>query len=291
MKSNNNTYIGAWGMGHGKVEARLARMRAREIEALAARCARARARKLEALEQRHIPCSTVEEIVAIYRAAAIAAVGRCGQLIDLSRLSARKKRNGRNPYTFRVRLTWCRALKRAAREARAEVYRAHTVRDSMATLADCAALVRDWTEGAANGVQIAIVPADYAATGDRGGWSGGERQARHAKECLIVHWSLSGSQRWHSALSADLQLLADCLRVARGGGSVHLGEWQEWRTSAERKAVMRLAQRMASGDSLMTDQPDRAEKALDAWQGVRRATRHQVRAGLAAEAADYLMLS
>jgi hypothetical protein len=96
------------------------------------------------------------------------------------------------------------------------------------------------------------------------------RLVRHARECLIAHWALSGSSsRWQSALRDDLARLATLARVARSGSFSEFGTYADFNSSAARKAFQRLAQRMASGDALLTDKPEESENALCAWQSRR----------------------
>jgi hypothetical protein len=246
------------------------------------------------MENRTIGEDTVAELAAIYRAAGIRALARCGRVVDISRLYARAKKGTRNPYAFRVRLAWVRELRRAGTETRAEVYRTLRLADQTASMADLMQL-RDVLQGNWGEVRTSEIweaPTLAAeAPRDRGAWKSSARIVRHARECLVAHWSLSGGQRWQAALAADLAMLAECLRVARGEGHDRLGEWDSWHNSSQRRAIVRMQARMASGDALMTDEPERADEALQAWQGARGETRSACRAARAAEMADYMVCS
>ncbi len=289
MKKNQNQSW-AWAREAGR---RLDALRAKRVEEIATRCARARARKLEALESRKVDLSTEAELVGIYRAACCRALARSNHVIDLNRIYNRRKRGRRNPYPFTVRLAWIRELWRAAREARAEIYRTHKISDETATMADLVQL-RDLWQGNWGEVRTSEIVESpvLAVTGrDRGHKTVNGRELHHARECLSAHWALSGSSRWQSALQGDYNLLAACVRVARGEGHAALGAWDNWHNSAQRRAVLRLKERIASGDALLTSQPERAQSALDALHGVKTATKRAVRASLAASNADYLMIS
>jgi hypothetical protein len=246
------------------------------------------------MESRDIGEDTVAEFGAIYRAAGIRALARCGRVVDISRLYARAKKGGRNPYPFRVRLAWVRELRRAGTETRAEAYRALRIADQTASMSDLIQLrdviLGNWGEVRTSEVWEAPTLAAEAPR-ERGAWQSSARIVRHARECLIAHWSLSGGQRWQAALAADLEMMSDCLRVARGEGHDRIGEWDTWHNSAQRRAIVRMQARMASGDALLTDEPERSELALQAWQGARGETRSACRAARAAEAADYMVCS
>jgi hypothetical protein len=93
---------------------------------------------------------------------------------------------------------------------------------------------------------------------------------RHARECLVAHWALGNGATWHRSLRDDLARLAKLVRVARGESFATFGDYSDFNSSAARKAFQRLAQRMASGDLLLTEHPAEAERATEAW----RASRH-----------------
>lgn len=201
---------------------KVARLRARGVAmglaALAKRCALARARKLEALENRPVEVSTVSEIEGIYRAEFVRAWAGCGQVVNLRKLYLRRKRGGVNPYPFQARLAWIRALRTAMSQSRSEIYRSHKLADETASMADLMRLRDEIGGTGARGQGIEATAFEAVADGSRGGWMSSSRIVRHARECLIVHWTLAGGQRWQSALAADLAMMRDCLRVARGEG-------------------------------------------------------------------------
>lgn len=95
------------------------------------------------------------------------------------------------------------------------------------------------------------------------------RMVRHARECLIAHWSLRGSRTWRAALADDLARLATLARVARGASFAEFGSYGDFNSSAARKSFQRLAARMASGDLVMTEKPESAQNAIDQWRGRR----------------------
>ena len=89
------------------------------------------------------------------------------------------------------------------------------------------------------------------------------RIVRHARECLVAHWSLSGSRTWRAALADDLARLTTLTRVARGASFGEFGIYDDFNSSAARKSFQRLAERMASGDLIMTENPESAQNAID----------------------------
>ena len=95
------------------------------------------------------------------------------------------------------------------------------------------------------------------------------RMVRHARECLVAHWSLSGSRTWRAALTDDLARLGTLARVARGASFGEFGSYGDFNSSAARKSFQRLAARMASGDLAMTENPDSSQSAIDEWQARR----------------------
>lgn len=288
--------LGHGARGTGGIN-KVARLRAlgvsKGLAALAKRCAAARARKLEALESRTVEVSTVQELECIYRAEFARAWMTCGKVVNLRKIYQRRKRGTVNPYSFRVRLAWFRAIRAAMSASRAEIYRSHKVSDETATMADLIQL-RDIIQGNWGGVrtsEIVEAPALASAHRDRGGWMSSARIVRHARECLVVHWSLAGGQRWKSGLAEDLRLMTDCLKVARGEGHEKLGTWDNWNNSAQRRAIARMQARIDSGDVLMTDKSQESESVLQEWQGVRAMSRRSHNAAMAAEKAAFMICS
>jgi hypothetical protein len=210
-----------------------------ELEQLAQRFANARARRLHALSGHLI---NGEELAEIYHAhfARAAATG--------------------SPPDF-TRPEWQEALASAQREADAAHY-AHK-RDSRR-------IVRLDNSENADAITLDDSAAflDWSARSCRRGSL--RRLVRHARECLIAHWSLSSSRAWRAALADDLVRLATLARVARGASFGEFGEYADFNSSAARKSFQRLAKRMAKGDLLLTDNPEAAERSIDAWQSSRR---------------------
>jgi hypothetical protein len=210
-----------------------------ELEQLAERYGNARSRRLNALSGRRIDGA---ELAEIYHANFARAATATESAPDFTRPE------------------WQEALTSAQREADAAHY-VHA-RDSRRMVS------RDNSED-----DVAISLDDSAAFLD---WSarscrrGSLRPlVRHARECLVAHWSLSSSRTWRAALIDDLARLATLARVARGASFGEFGDYSDFNSSAARKSFQRLAARMASGDLMLTDNPETAQRSIDDWQSRR----------------------
>jgi hypothetical protein len=212
-------------------------LHAQEIDTLSQRYGQARARRLNALSGHMIDG---EELAEIYHAQFAQAATATQSAPDFERLE------------------WQQALATAQSEADAAHY---------ANRRDNGRLVsRDDSKIMQTPSTIDDSPAfrEWSARSCRRGSL--RRMVRHARECLVAHWSLSGSRTWRAALSDDLARLGTLARVARGASFSEFGEYGDFNSSAARKSFQRLALRMSSGDLLLTENPDQAQSAIEQWQ-------------------------
>jgi hypothetical protein len=113
------------------------------------------------------------------------------------------------------------------------------------------------------------------------------RHIRHARWCLRAFWLVGAGQRWHSSYVSDCEILQQAATVARGGGLVALDSTYLRSEPAKRQGKRRrevefavsrklcdrvrlLRVRLAAGDLLLTEQPERVAAAFMAFLGVRR---------------------
>lgn len=209
---------------------------AKEIEALARRYGAARGRRLHALSGHAVHG---RELAEIYHAqfAQAATTTQSGPDFD--------------------RLEWQEALARAQNEADARHYADRwdvrrlvsrdACHDTEAPAVDDSPAMREWSARACRRGSL-------------------RRMVRHARECLVAHWSLSRSRTWRAALQDDLARLSTLARVARGASFGEFGAYEDFNSSAARRSFQRLAARMSSGDLLFTENPDCAQLAVDQWQ-------------------------
>lgn len=211
---------------------------AMQIDTLSQRYGHARARRLGALSGYAIDGSTLAEI---YHSQFALAAGATRLAPDFACLE------------------WKHALAAAQKEADAAHYGER--RDSVRLVS------RDQEkESTAAGDDSAAVREWSTRTCRRGSL---RRMVKHARECLVAHWSLSSSRTWRAALTDDLARLATLARVARGASFGELGNYVTFKNSAARKSLNRISDRMASGDLLLTEKPDLAQAAVDAWKSRR----------------------
>ena len=82
------------------------------------------------------------------------------------------------------------------------------------------------------------------------------------RQCLVVYWSDKGGQRWQRGMADDLRRVAHCARIARDGGLIDgafaasLSEAGGGAAVGMRVGMLRLRERIAAGDVLLTTQPD-----------------------------------
>lgn len=275
-------------MGHGardaktkRVAHKLAVRASKRLDALSKRVARGRAYKIEARSGIEVTATTLAEFEAIIHAAIVPPALQTGIVVDYAKLFLRAKRGGCNPYSFRVRLAWVRALRAGARSCGAEAYRNNREHDNTASLDDLLMLEN----------QIAMRKTENNASDEEFQKRRiSRRVVRHARESLIVFWSMSGSRKWRGGLASDLDLLTRAVSVSRGAGFEVLGSIADssgdFRGSAASRAVRRLAERIAAGDELQTIQPDQTQTVLDTWlQGAGKT------AANAESEVDYLLIS
>lgn len=222
-------------------------LHAQEIDSLAHRYGNARARRLNALSGHMIDGA---ELAEIYHSQFAMAATATQSGPDFARQE------------------WQQASASAQSEADAAHYTSR--RDSQCMVS------RDGAKEDGNAQHFNGVASTHCAVDDRVAfreWSARacrrgslRRMVRHARECLVAHWSLNGSRTWRSALTDDLARLGTLARVARGASFGEFGTYGDFNSSAARKSFQRLATRMASGDLLITETPDHAQRAINQWQ-------------------------
>lgn len=263
---------------------------ATRLDALARSCARSWVRAWLASGGRDVfsitgDDSQSEELACIYRARFAAATGQTGYVApDMLALFGQRVSN---PLPFRALLAWRRAHASASRDCRAWMWGKGWEECDVASFTDLEAM-RAAIMGAPDGRCVTVSAArmsDAPLPFER------EREARpslspmgraalgrrvgHAAECLRVHWGLSGSREWRSALARDLGLLTLAARMARGGGwegldAPYVSADGDGATGALRERLSQWRMRVGSGDVLLTEQSDAAEAVLAVMQGIKQ---------------------
>jgi hypothetical protein len=254
----------------------------------------------------------VDEIQAIYHAAFVSAFARCGIAPANKRELYRAKAN---TLPFRALLTWHRQFKAASTQIRSYLWGRGAELcqiESLATPSQLWAMVRELSKGNAGGLHVSGVSeparapweqcasvAEPDTVNDLGDIARGRVgkfyqsvspvplarvrcELRHARWCLRAFWTVNDSRKWRAGFAGDNALLRAITLAARGYGLSALASLglmsNDGRAASDalRKALQRLRERLAEGDKLLTDAPERVAAAYLRALGDKPAARRLV---------------
>lgn len=191
----------------------------------------------------------------------------------------------RNPYPFRVRLAWVRAVWGASKASIAEAYRGHRdlarvvssdeLRGLAASLGNTEAAEaerEDLERVALLREETTAKAVETYGSGDRGARRlDVRRHVQHARRCLLAFHLMDGKRQWQSELAQDMGRLAKLARIVRGESFALLGDWVgEFNGSSKRKEFERFQKRLGAGDLILSgSKADKAEETIAAYERVR----------------------